>query len=393
MRDTTRSLSLFFVLLSACAGDKAGSADDTGPGASDDADGDGVPASEDHDDGDPDCWRPPADIEGEIEVVGEDELASVCDGMCPGTVLHGSLVVSAPDLTDLSALSCLTEVDRSLRITGLTGLSSLRGLQNVKRVGETFHLQDLPALTNLDPLANLGEVGLGITLWGLPGVTTLAPLSGVHALGLGNPFAEVGGFQVNDCDGLSTLAGLDTLVGAEQPADGYQVLLTMNDGLTSLAGLDWMTGGTLEISDNPPLTSVAGTGLSSLNLLSISSQPNLEDLSGLTGVDIAALELVQLDSLTTLEGPSWASTLGGLTVDHVTGLVDLARLDTVTAVNFDLILRGNSTLRSLHGLEQLDSVGGNLEITDNPVLSSDFVDELVDQVTVGGTTTVSGNGT
>lgn len=380
-------------LLTACAGDKSTSPSDTSdPSASVDLDGDGVYTPDDYDDADSGCWRPPADIEGEIRVTSEDDLAAVCDGMCPGVTLHGSLSVGAPELTDLSGLSCLSEVDRGLTVTGLTGLTSLRGLDNLVRVGETLNLESLPVLSSLEPLARLGELGVGLTLRDLPQITSLSPLAAVHALGLGNPFGDVGGLQVDNLDALPSLEGLSTLEGATSPTGGYLVSISDCAGLTSLEGLGWMRSGTLMLQEDPAISSLAGTGLVSLDLLSVAALSGLVDLSGLEGVEVSALSATSLPAIQSLDGPTFPSTMNALTVVEASQLEDLSGLEDLSTLSLDLELRDNTALSSLAGLGALREVGGNLTITGNPALPASDVDDLVSGVTVAGTTTVSDNG-
>lgn len=96
-------------------------------------------------------------------------------------LVQGDLTVSAPDLTDLSALSQLRHVTGTLRISESPGLDDLSGLENLASVGalEIHHDTDLDDLAGLESLHQAGRIEVTDN----PQLRTLNGLQGLSATG------------------------------------------------------------------------------------------------------------------------------------------------------------------------------------------------------------------
>jgi Receptor L domain len=155
-------------------------------------------------------------VGGVVRSAGDAELYSACDRVT------GDLRVSAPDLTDLSALAQLRSVAGKLEISGNSQLHDLSGLEQLEQVGalsihDNADLDDLSGLQNLHTAAsvlisNNGELG---TLRGLEGLTRVERLvidhNGLYqTLGLSN-LAELGDLVVEHNAKLNSLRGLQSL--------------------------------------------------------------------------------------------------------------------------------------------------------------------------------------
>lgn len=122
------------VALSLCAcGDKDApdSPEDTerAPDRDGDRDGDGVPESEDCDDGDPLVWRESDWREGSMS----SGFAELCAGYC-ARKLSGTLDLSEATPEEVATLGCLTNIAGGLKITGNAALTSLTGLDSLHTV-------------------------------------------------------------------------------------------------------------------------------------------------------------------------------------------------------------------------------------------------------------------
>ncbi len=155
-------------------------------------------------------------VGGVVRSAGDAELYSACERVT------GDLRISAPDLTDLSALAKLHAVAGKLEISGNSQLDDLSGLEQLEQVGalsihDNADLDDLSGLQNLHDAAsvvisNNGELG---TLRGLEGLTRVEQLvidhNGLYqTLGLSN-LAEIGDLIVEDNAKLNSLRGLQSL--------------------------------------------------------------------------------------------------------------------------------------------------------------------------------------
>jgi hypothetical protein len=186
-----------------------------------------------------------------------------------------------------------------------------------------------PMLENLEGLNGLSGVGIGI---GITNNENLVSLNGLQNL------STVGylGLGVYNNDMLANFFGLN---GISVIAGGLAIC--GNDGLTSLEGLENLTsiGGNFWLGHEE----WGGGGNSSLtSLTGLSSLTSIGD--GLSVVDNELL-----------------SDLGALsTLQHIGSDLEIGSVDGF----------GNASLASLAGLGGLDTVGGDLIITNNEVLSS-----------------------
>jgi len=185
----------------------------------------------------------------------------------------------------------------------------------------------------------------------LPGDLVIQDNSTIDSLlGLESLTVIRGRLELEDADGLETLAGLQNLVSADS------LLLTANDRLTTLSDL---------------------TNLTSVVFLSIAANPSLRDLRGLEGLStVSEMHFNQpsflgengLTSLTGLE--NLASVTRGVSIQQMGGLASLEGLAGLTTVGGQFTIRDCDLLADLHGLENLASVGQAIMVEDNDALAS-----------------------
>ena len=141
--------------------------------------------------------------------------------------INGTLIISGPDITDLSPLSNLTLVC-ALRIFNNPQLISLTGLQNIEYIcfispDTGLSISDNPILTDLSALENLSSM-YKLNISGNNALTDLTPLGGIELL---QDFGALG--PVN-------------------------LWITENANLTTLEGFNPIYEGNFEIRDNPLLS-------------------------------------------------------------------------------------------------------------------------------------------
>jgi hypothetical protein len=178
----------------------------------------------------------------------------------------------------------------------------------------------------------------------------------------------------------------------------YGTVHIAGSSITELTELSCLTGvyGAL-ILDASQLTSAV---LPALRLVDLDLV--LEDTSSLAVLQLESLASVGGDlrlapevtsgvlSVVALPQLSWVG--GGLAVVGNDGLQVLG-LPALQSVGGTFEVRENATLTDVQSVGQLDSVGGDLLITDNPMLPTSQAEDLGDGVrSVGGVVEVSGNG-
>ena len=82
---------------------------------------------------------------------------------------------------------------------------------------------------------------------------------------------------------------------------------------------------------------------------------------------------------------------GNLQIRYNDALTDLSGLENVTSIGDYLIIRGNNELADLSGLENVTSIGGNLRIIDNPALSICAVPPICDYLESGSVSEIYDN--
>ncbi|MEN0063877.1 MAG: hypothetical protein AAGA48_17120 [Myxococcota bacterium] len=120
----------------------------------DDLDGDGVPLINDCDDQDSTVTLAGPLVAG---VVSSGQVPTLCDGRCAGmTVLQGNVELVGP-VTDLSGMSCVSEVAGSLNLGG-SGVTTLEGLEPLTRIRGDVTIEGEPELQELTGLERLVEI-------------------------------------------------------------------------------------------------------------------------------------------------------------------------------------------------------------------------------------------
>jgi len=164
----------------------------------------------------------------------------------PGcTVIEGSIMILGDEVTSLSGLSAVTEIQGSLWINDngndnsypLTNLTDLSGLNNLTTIGGELNIgeftQPNTPLTSLEGLNNLTSIGFGIRIKYNESLESL--------LGLDNLTSIVGGIQIDNNTNLTSLSALINLT----TIDG-DILISENPALVELTGLNNIEAGTID---------------------------------------------------------------------------------------------------------------------------------------------------
>ena len=342
---------------------------------------------------------------GDLALTTEDELTDFCTDY---RGVNGSLTITDSSLVDLSELDCLLWVGENLEITA-TALSSA-SLPALLSVGEDLVVGQAESLESL-AMDVLESVGGSLVIEGNPLLTT-------------SSFVDV-------CDAGTALVIRDNISLVDLVFDNLQWV--GSEQKTAFAG-GHLEGDGLEVSGNAllaelslPLLAMVGGDLLILGNASLETLdlPALEEVSGettieeneqLTSLDLDSIEqwVGDLDfgvSFPDLEVANFGSLLqisGNLHIPHTSSLQELYA-NSLLRVEGELNVQGPPDLTTLElGLleeigdnaivytcpslhiwliEQLNSVEGNIEIGELPLLPGVYLESLVN---VGGWVDIMG---
>jgi hypothetical protein len=171
--------------------------------------------------------------------------------------------------------------------------------------------------------------------------------------------------------GLTSLEGLEAVASAGPSAlGGPGLFIWGNDNLTSLAQFDALESAQFNIGANAQLTSLDGLEHLTEGAVTVEWNAALTSVRGLAGLRSASrLYIASNEALTSLHG-----------------------LQELRTIELDLWIDRNASLVDLDALYGVETVGGEIRIVDNPALTDEAAQALVDQIdTVEGPVTISGN--
>ena len=265
------------------------------------------------------------------------------------------------EITDLSGLAQVTQIESYLLIGNNDALTSLSGLDNIITVGGYLSIQ-YTKLTSLDGLDNLETIGQYLQIVHNTDIININSLGKLNAIG--------SNLQIHSNFSLVNLSGLESLTTIPSYCS-----IANHTNMTSLEGLDNITsiGGYFYLFSN-----VALADLSALNkLTSISGYLHI-------GVNLALTDLSGLDNL---------SSVGGfLKINGNSALVNLRPLNSLTSIGGALEIDNNDALIDLDGIDNILKTGiSNLILTNSFSLATCEIANLCDYLKDGGTATISNN--
>jgi hypothetical protein len=256
-------------------------------------------------------------------------------------------------LADVEALAGCERVTGDLSLLGLvstptTALSSLKTVDGVLRVS------GIATQVALDGFVSLEQVG-GLVLERLdrPHLTALRRLRSIGPADPADP--RRGKLEISLCMEMYSLAGLDSLESVDS------IVLRDNSTLTRLSGMPLLRELRSLDAENSALLNLQGiTPVRELTLIG-SRMSRLRELG----------EVPQLRRLVLVDNPELGTLLGG----------------RLPAEMDEIVLRGNTGLADLAGLEQLRSVGV-LSISNSPLLDELELPQLqrADRLCIVGST-------
>nr|NQU88899.1 hypothetical protein [Bacteroidota bacterium] len=337
-----------------------------------------------------------------LEISYNSSLQSL-SGLESLTTIGGRLsIINNNALVYLSGLDNLSTVEGDLTIgsyginaipgglycEGNSTLTDLTALSNLTNIGGNLGIFCDDTLTNLSGLENLSAIGGGLHIgyyWGWqsagnPSLTSITGLEGLTSI--------EGDIEIQGNLSLKSLTGLENI----EATTIENIIIRYNDSLSycevqSVCNYLSDPGGVVEIygnatgcNDPAEIANACGTTMSCLpyGKYCFTYQTAIDSFQ-YWYPGCSALEgkvFISGKDITNLGGLGVVTSIGStLQVRDTDSLPNLTGLDNVVSIGGDLLIGDvwsgpNESLTSLTGLENLTSIGGNIDISGNNVLAS-----------------------
>ena len=306
-------------------------------------------------------------------------------GLGSTTVNGGTLsIINNDALDELNGMQIITTVDTIL-IEDNDSLRSLAGLDNLSSISGTLRIRN-NALFNIDALDGLNSIGDQLIIADNPLLTDLTGLTDLTEVGNGAASTSESQLTISNNNALETLAALSrltTVAGDINIIDNDDVVFVNLSGLQNIT--DYDNSNTVTIQNNQFLDCTPPPTLLFLVDSSTGNAVNCAVPAPCTG-DYTITNQAQLDAL-----EQCTEVTGNLTIENSTDIVDLSALANLTSVGVgtpccvdSLIIRNNSALQSLAGLDNLTTIENRLELDNNLVLNDISALSALNTFTSGG---------
>ncbi len=263
---------------------------------------------------------------------------STCDTIFGNLIIQGSV-------NDISGLSNLVYIQGNLRLINNTSFNSLQGLSGLTAIGGNLQIINADALTSLQGLENLTAIG------GLMEIISNNSLS--------------------DCSSICQLINNATIGGTTSINGNPSTCSSLNE-VTLLCGNTTCPTGNITLSNQIDVNAF------------VQAYPNCDTIFGNLTIQGSVSDISGLNNIAFIQG--------NLRIINNSSLTSIQGLNGLNAIAGNLQIINFHSITSLQGLENLSSVGGYVEIINNNSLSDcSSICQLINNATVGGTTSINGN--
>jgi len=270
-----------------------------------------------------------------------------------GCTTPDALVITG-NVTDLTPLSVITDVNGILTIGNGSGIPDLNGLQNLGSVAGDLSISG--SFSNLNELTSLTTVGGNITVSGanFDDISILNNLSGF-----------TGTLWLSSSTAITSIGNLSNLTGLSGLYFIFNQNLSDLSGLPNLSQLD-----ILRVWSCPSLTDYTKfSSLTSLGSLELNNAPitDFSDFAGVTSLE--NLNLLSCNNLIDISDLDPSGSMSSFSISSCTMLTTLPNYASVTdMINFTFST--NPAVTTLDIFPNATDVTGSLRFTNNAGLSS-----------------------
>lgn len=311
------------------------------------------------------------------------------------TISQALSLQTLPFLTSLSEFDSLTALG-SLNIFSTNGLTTLNGLENISNPLSSVYIQSNFSLNSLIGLNNIPEITSSLNISYNPNLLNFEGLNSLQKC------SQVYISQNNRLSNLSGLNNLDTI--------SYNLSIQGNDSLTSILDLSSLafigTGLNNRISNNPLLSTCnipyfcsiflnpnlnfviennatgcetiaeiqtsCGISVTCPGNITFNSQSDVDSFPSIYGIcpDISGDVNISISNITNLDSLYGIQRIqGNLNITNNPVLSDLSGLSSLKSVLGTLNMYANDSITNLNGLSEIDTLGA-LNVVYNPLLTS-----------------------
>ncbi|WP_196889271.1 T9SS type A sorting domain-containing protein [Aureivirga sp. CE67] len=280
------------------------------------------------------------------------------------TEIQGNLsIIQNSSLNTLSALSSLTKIKNSLKI-GQNNLTDLAGLENLAEIGDDLFIRNENTLADISALQNITELK-SLFFENLPQLPNFT--------GLDNILKIYGEFKIVNLDLITDFTGFTNL---ESIISENYFEIKDNDALVNFEGFDFLD--TISVNDfvvenNNSLLNLEGLD----NLVNLTvhfnfvwkNNDNLDNFKGLENLlhlEAKNMTIFENTNLKSFYGLNKLTSLGSSIFFHVTSNPNLESFSGLENLNsiYYLKIDNNDNLKTLQGFDNLASVN-KIDIANN----------------------------
>lgn len=317
-------------------------------------------------------------VEENLNIEFAQSLPSL-DGLQGLLSIWGSIrIANNPLIKDLSPLSNITGLGYDIEIIDNDSLEYIQAFQYLESLPHDLWINQNPLLKNLQGLEGLNYINGFLFIGGTKKLQDLSELSSLTMVGEG--------MNIFDNDSLTSLTGLENLTSINS-ADVFAPFLSiqMNGTLENIEALSNLSeiGGAVWINNNPMITRL--NGLENINASSISEliisgnellyHCSVEGICNYLASDDAIVIIEnnasQCNSNEEVESICEQTECfeNGIVFNHQIQIDNFSNdFPDCTEIIGDIIIHGMD-IENFNGLSILTSIGGNLQIFNNPILN------------------------
>jgi hypothetical protein len=298
-------------------------------------------------------------LDYDVNISDSEQLRQISEELsAPGcTIIGGDLSVEIADIENVDGLENLKDIKGNLLISGNEKLTNIDGIGNLESVGKDITIVRNSSLIDINGLGRLKKMSGDLKI--------INNKSLINVEGLRNIEGAAKGIYVERNNSLKDIDALSKILELEG-----DLTIMGNDSLLRIKGLE-------------NIEAVEGG-------LTIDNNSIVEDLLGLkrtarVGGSLVIQNLATVNSLKGLEALTRIGdgAIGGsLIINNVKRIEDLVGLNSLVKVGGKLTIESNISLISLNGAEALNTIDGDISITNNTALENcqavRFVGRLTD---------------
>src|SRR5690606_24888313 len=315
---------------------------------------------------------------GDVTLYSQADVNNFATNYPNCTEITGYLYISGSTITDLSPLSNIQSIGGLLNIYNNPQLTNLDGLSNLTEIGGYLNIQSNSQLTNLDGLSALESINGDLVIYTNAVLTDISGLQNIDPATILSTNGLGLHIQYNPLLSVCNLDNFCTYLAGS----GARTISNNAGDCVSVTAVT--TACTTSSEPQCPTGNVTLYSQADVNNFA-TNYPNCTEITGYLYIsDIGGSDITDLSPLSNIQS------IGGfLNIYNNPQLTNLDGLSNLTQIGGYLDIYYNSQLTNLDGLSNLTQIGGYLYILDNAVLEN--LDGLIALESINGNLLIYNN--